>query len=43
MTVAIFTGSRDWTERAAVVSAFEHAEQHMDGLKLALSEEFSDG
>ena len=27
MIVALFTGSREWTDKAAVVAAFEHAEQ----------------
>lgn len=28
MIVAVFTGSRKWTDRAAVVQAFEYVEQH---------------
>lgn len=32
MIVAVFTGSRKWSDRQAVVSAFEYAEQHLGGI-----------
>lgn len=32
MIVAVFTGSRKWSDRAAVVRAFEYAEQHLGGI-----------
>lgn len=32
MIIAVFTGSRKWTDRQAVVAAFEYAEQQLGGI-----------